>query len=103
MAERIRVQLCHATPDSELLQDLEVEAGTTIEQAIAASGLFPDIDLQQTPVGIFGKKKEPATVLRAGDRIEIYRAMHPDPAETKRRRAAKRAARQARELVPTRP
>lgn len=95
MAERIRVQLCHATPDSELLQDLEVEAGTTIAQAIEASGLFPGMDLVQTPVGIFGKKKDPATVLRAGDRIELYRPMHPDPDVTKRRRAAKRAARQS--------
>ncbi len=93
MVERIRVQLCHATPDHELLQDLDVDAGTTIEGAIKASGFFPDIDLQHTPVGIFGKKKELATVLRAGDRIEIYRPMHPDPEETKRRRAAKRAAR----------
>jgi putative ubiquitin-RnfH superfamily antitoxin RatB of RatAB toxin-antitoxin module len=95
MAERIRVQLCYATPDSELLADLEVDAGTTIEQAIADSGLLPDIDLQQSPVGIFGKKKELATVLREGDRIEVYRPMHPDPEETRRRRAAKRAARKA--------
>jgi putative ubiquitin-RnfH superfamily antitoxin RatB of RatAB toxin-antitoxin module len=95
MAECIRVQLCYATPDSELLEDLEVAAGTTIEQAIVDSGLLPDIDLQQTPVGIFGKKKELATVLREGDRIEVYRPMHPDPEETRRRRAAKRAARQA--------
>jgi putative ubiquitin-RnfH superfamily antitoxin RatB of RatAB toxin-antitoxin module len=95
MADTIRVQLCYATPDTELLKDLEVSVGTTIEQAIAGSGLLPEIDLQQTPVGIFGKKKELSTVLRDGDRIEVYRPMHPDPEETKRRRAAKRAARQA--------
>jgi putative ubiquitin-RnfH superfamily antitoxin RatB of RatAB toxin-antitoxin module len=95
MADSIRVQLCYATPDAELLKELEVSSGTTIEQAITGSGLLPEVDLQQTPVGIFGKKKELTTVLRDGDRIEVYRPMHPDPEETKRRRAAKRAARKA--------
>ncbi len=95
MADRIRVQLCYATPERELLQALDVDAGTTIGQAIQDSGLLPEVDLQQTPVGIFGKKKELDTVLRAGDRIEVYRPMHPDPEETRRRRAAKRAARRA--------
>lgn len=95
MADTIRVQLCHATPDSELLEQLEVSAGTTIGQAIAGSGLLPEIDLLAASVGIFGKKKELSTVLRDGDRIEVYRPMHPDPEETRRRRAAKRAARKA--------
>lgn len=95
MAERLRVQLCHATPGNVLLRDLEVDAGTTIEQAIASSGLLPDIDLEHTPVGIFGKKKDRSTVLRDGDRIEVYRPLVADPEETRRRRAAKREARKA--------
>ncbi len=95
MDDTIRVQLCYATPDSELFEQLEVSVGTTIGQAIAGSGLLPEIELEQTAVGIFGKKKELSTVLRDGDRIEVYRPMHPDPEETKRRRAAKRAARKA--------
>ncbi len=95
MAERLRVQLCHATPGNVLLRDLDVDAGTTIEKAIADSGLLPEIDLEHTPVGIFGKKKDRTTILRDGDRIEVYRPMLADPEETRRRRAAKREARKA--------
>jgi putative ubiquitin-RnfH superfamily antitoxin RatB of RatAB toxin-antitoxin module len=93
MAERIRVQLSYAAPGKVLLQDLEVAPGTTIGQAINESGLLPEVDLQQSPVGIFGKKKELATVLRDGDRIEVYRPLLADPEETRKRRAAKREAR----------
>lgn len=95
MADTIRVQLCYATQGSELLELLEVVAGTTIGQAIEGSGLLPEVDLLAAAVGIFGKKKDLSTVLRDGDRIEVYRPMHPDPDETRRRRAAKRAARRA--------
>ena len=34
---------------------------------------FPKLDLQQAPLGIFGKAVKDETVLRDGDRIEVYR------------------------------
>lgn len=41
MAEAgITVQVCHALPDSTFLRSLNVPAGTTIEQAVALSGLL---------------------------------------------------------------
>ena len=94
MANRLRVQVCYASATLEVLRELEVEEGTTIEQAIGQSGILvdiPGIDLAQQPVGLFGKKQALDTVLREHDRIEIYRPLVADPKESRRRRADKRA------------
>lgn len=95
MAERLRVLVCYATARDEWLRELEVDPGATIGEAIERSGVleaFPDINLTTQPVGIFAKKKTLDTVLRARDRIEIYRALVADPKESRRKRAAKKEA-----------
>ncbi|MGK5036428.1 RnfH family protein [Janthinobacterium sp. LB3P118] len=92
MAEAdITVQVCHALPDSTFLRSLSVPVGTTIEQAVAQSGLLqaiPGIDLSINMVGIYGKKKPLDTVLHEHDRVEVYRCLQADPKEARRRRAA---------------
>ncbi len=95
----LRVQLCHALPDEACLETLALPAGSTIAQALAASGLavrFPALQAAigagDMKVGIFGKVKTPDTVLRDGDRIEVYRPLQADPKETRRRRAKHREA-----------
>ncbi len=97
MAEPVKhcVAVCYALPDASFLVQLEVAAGTTIVQAIAASGVlarFPEIDLARNKLGLFGKLKPADTVLRDGDRIEIYRPLQADPMESRRRRARHKAA-----------
>lgn len=95
MADKLEVVVCYATPRQEFLQALAVDPGTTIGQAIEASGVlaaFPDINLVTQPVGIFAKKKTLDTVLRARDRIEIYRPLVADPKDSRRKRAAKKEA-----------
>lgn len=96
MAEAgITVQVCHALPDSTFLRSLSVPAGTTIEQAVALSGLLreiPAIDLAVNMVGIYGKKKPLDTVLREHDRVEVYRPLQADPKEARRRRAGGKPA-----------
>ncbi len=95
MAERIKVSLCYASGPNPLLRALEVDAGTTIGQAIEQSGVLqeaPDINLVTMPVGIYGKKKTLDTVLQARDRIEIYRPLIVDPKNARRRRAKKDGA-----------
>ena len=97
MAE-IRVQVCYATAVAELLREVTVEEGTTIEQAVRRSGILddvPGIDLATQPVGLYGKKKPLDTVLRARDRIEIYRPLVADPKDSRRKRAEKKQARPA--------
>ena len=84
-----------AVPGHVLLRPVQVEPGTTIEQALVLSGVLqdvPEIDLATYPVGIYGKKKPLDTVLRPLDRIEIYRPLVADPKESRRRRAAHKAA-----------
>lgn len=90
MAELLHVSLCYAMPDMELLREFEVAPGTTIEAALAASGVLSElgIDLATTPVGIYGKKKPLDTVLRERDRIELYRPLVADPKDSRRRRAS---------------
>lgn len=95
MADLVHVQLCYAAPLREYFRVLVVVPGTTIEQAIAQSGILqdiPGIDLTVQPVGIFGKKRPLDTVLRERDRVEIYRPLIADPKDSRRRRSEKRAA-----------
>jgi len=95
MAEEVEVVVVYATPQQEFIHPMRVAPGTTIGQAIEGSGVlasFPEINLVTQPVGIFGKKKTLDTALRERDRIEIYRALVADPKDSRRRRAAKKAA-----------
>lgn len=99
MADKLHVLVCYAVPRQEFLRALEVEPGTTVGQAIEASGVlgaFPDINLASQPVGIYARKKTLDTVLRERDRIEIYRPLVADPKDSRRRRAARKDAATAR-------
>lgn len=92
MAERdkVHIQLCYALPEKAFVIDLDINVGSTIEEAIHHSGLladYPDIDLDNTKIGVFGKLKTLDTLVREGDRIEIYRPLRADPMESRRRRA----------------
>lgn len=94
MAE-VEIALSYAVPGDVFLETLRVAPGTTVGQAIEASGVlarFPAIDLVTQPVGIYGKKTTLETAVRARDRIEIYRPLVADPKESRRKRAAKKAA-----------
>ena len=96
MAEAtIEVQVCYALPDSSFLRALNVPAGTTIEQAVAQSGLLqaiPGINLAVNMVGIHGKRKPLDSVLHQHDRVEVYRPLQADPKEARRRRASGKSA-----------
>lgn len=90
-AELIDVEIAYARPDTQLILKLRVPEGTTLEQAVRESGIlerFPDIDLARNQVGIFGKLNKTDTVLRNGDRVEIYRQLIADPKEVRKQRAA---------------
>jgi putative ubiquitin-RnfH superfamily antitoxin RatB of RatAB toxin-antitoxin module len=91
---QLRVQVCYATPNRQFLIEVAVPSGTTIHQAIKASGLLqqaPEIDLSVWRVGIYSKLKTLETELRDHDRVEIYRPLIADPMESRRRRANKRS------------
>lgn len=95
-ADMVRVMVCHAAPGEVFLKPLEVAPGTTLGDAIRASGVlqaFPQLDLGVCRVGVFGKLRPLDTLVQQGDRIEIYRPLIADPKAARQRRVAhKRAA-----------
>ncbi|QEQ95609.1 RnfH family protein [Neptunomonas concharum] len=97
MDNPINVEVAFALPKQQRIVALQVEEGTTAYQAVIASGIcqqFPQIDAEADPMGIFGKAiKDPKdTVLREGQRVEIYRPLIADPKEARAKRAAKMKA-----------
>ncbi|MEE9331723.1 MAG: RnfH family protein [Methylophilaceae bacterium] len=89
--DHITVEVAYALPQEQLIIPVQVAPETTAEAAIRASGImakFPEIDLAQNQIGIFGKLTKLDTVLRHLDRVEIYRALIADPKEIRKQRAA---------------
>jgi hypothetical protein len=89
--EHIQVEVAYALPNVQEIVTVEVEAGATLRQAIERSGLlnrYPEIDLAVNKVGIFGRLAKQDEVLRARDRVEIYRVLIADPKEVRKQRAA---------------
>jgi putative ubiquitin-RnfH superfamily antitoxin RatB of RatAB toxin-antitoxin module len=89
--ETIKVEVAYARPDEQVILELETPVGASVEQAVQQSGVleqFPEIDLTTNKVGIFGKLTKLTNVLKAGDRVEIYRPLIADPKEVRRQRAA---------------
>jgi len=85
------VEVAYALADKQNLISLEVKEGTTLKEAIEASGIleiYNQIDLSKQQVGIFSKFASLDTVLREKDRVEIYRPLVADPKEVRKERAA---------------
>jgi putative ubiquitin-RnfH superfamily antitoxin RatB of RatAB toxin-antitoxin module len=88
----IQIEVAFASEQNQLIIPLSLPAHYCIEQAIQQSGIlthFPDIDLAKNQVGIFGKLCSLNTIVQAGDRIEIYRALMIDPKKNRINRAKK--------------
>jgi putative ubiquitin-RnfH superfamily antitoxin RatB of RatAB toxin-antitoxin module len=88
--QTINVEVAYALPEKQVIRAVNVDAGTTIGAAIVQSGImmdFPELDLENAKVGIFGKVAAMTTVLSDGDRVEIYRPLIADPKEVRRKRA----------------
>lgn len=85
----LAVEVVYAMRGEQVLLSLEVRPGTTVHEAIEQSGItrsFPRLDPAHCEVGIFGKLVKPDRVLRAGDRVEIYRPLIADPKDARRKR-----------------
>ncbi len=90
MAESLSIEIAYALPQRQELVQLKLPAGSTVQQAIEASGLrriYPEIDLAKNKVGIFGKLTKLEALLRDRDRVEIYRPLIADPKEVRKKRA----------------
>ena len=91
MPETIKVEVVYALPASQEVVGLNLPEGTTVKQAVEASGLLakhPEIDLLKNKLGIYAKLAKADTLLRDRDRVEIYRPLIADPKEVRKQRAA---------------
>ncbi|MEJ2041715.1 MAG: RnfH family protein [Reinekea sp.] len=90
----IKVEVAYATPEKQLIIELDVESGITMLEAALQSGIdkeFPGLNVAETPMGLFGRKvaKPDKEILRDGDRVELYRPLLIDPKQARMNRAAK--------------
>jgi hypothetical protein len=84
----MQIGVTYSEPGQQIWLNIEVPDGATAREAIERSGIlkqFPHIDLEEQKVGIFGRLVKPDAALRAGDRVEIYRAITCDPQTVPRR------------------
>lgn len=97
--ETITVEVAYALPDDQRIIEVVVAPGTTADEVVRQSKIsevFPEIDIESSKMGVFGQtlgtkglKLPKEYIVRAGDRIEIYRPLIADPKEVRRKRAAK--------------
>jgi putative ubiquitin-RnfH superfamily antitoxin RatB of RatAB toxin-antitoxin module len=92
MKEMIEIEVVYGLPHKQVLLPLSVPVNTSIEECIILSGIvkhFPEIDPTNATVGIFSRPEKLDSIIKAGDRIEIYRPLIADPKEMRKLRAAK--------------
>jgi putative ubiquitin-RnfH superfamily antitoxin RatB of RatAB toxin-antitoxin module len=94
MADTVRV--VHAPAGAPPLEAvLTLAPGMTLADAVRASGILercPQLQLAGTRLGVWGHPRDPASLLRPGDRVEIYRPLTADPKASRSLRAKKKAA-----------
>lgn len=94
MSPDIKVEVVYALPEKQYLRQVRLAAGSTVKQAVEASGLLElrgDIDLAKNKVGIFSRQVKLTDEVNEGDRVEIYRPLLADPKELRRQRAERSA------------
>lgn len=88
--DMLNIEVVYAKPDEQTSVRLSLPPGTTAEQAVQRSGLltlYPEIDPMNLKLGVFGVACQFETVLKDGDRVEIYRPLLNDPKTARRQRA----------------
>jgi hypothetical protein len=99
MAEALHVTIVFSPAPREVREwALDVPAGSTVADAIAASPLrteFPSLDLDAPAVGVWSRKATLRQVLKERDRIEVYRPLKVDPKVARRERFRRQGARAA--------
>ncbi len=90
-----RCTVAWATPARQYLWSVELPAGASIADALAAArtqlpaALAAQVPWDSAPVGIFGQLRSRSQTCLDGDRIEIYRPLVADPRERRRERVAR--------------
>lgn len=95
----IRITLVHSPAPREVHElSMHLPSGSTLLQALESSGWlkrFPHLSSPGMTAGIWGRKTSKDTVLRDGDRVEMYRGLRVDPKVARRERFVGQGARTA--------
>lgn len=104
------VEVCYAEPLVATRVAVTLEPGATVGDAVARSGIVASLslDIARLDYAVFGRRATTATVLEAGDRVELLRPLVVDPQTARFRRVEKKRAERATaaatdDVDPTRP
>jgi putative ubiquitin-RnfH superfamily antitoxin RatB of RatAB toxin-antitoxin module len=91
-SDQFTVEVVYCLPEKQTRVVLQVAAGCSAGAAIKSTNLPVQFDFrldgeETAPIGIFGKQITPDTILKPGDRVEIYRPLLLSPTEARRLRA----------------
>ncbi|MBK8533679.1 MAG: RnfH family protein [Candidatus Competibacteraceae bacterium] len=87
----MHVGVVYADMRQQILLNLEVPEGSTVQHAIECSGILarcPEVNLKKNKIGIYGKIAKVSTLLSEGDRVEIYTPIMVDPKTIPQRKVA---------------
>lgn len=86
----IDVEVAYAAGPHQVVRvALRLPAGATLTDAVRGSGVLDGVAAEvvdQLKAGVWGRLAPGGTVLRAGDRVELYRPLTVDPKEARRLR-----------------
>lgn len=95
----IPVEVAYALPERQRIIKLQVREGCTALEAARLSQIaheFPGLDIDRADMGIFARNLDGKLlptpdqyVLKARDRVEIYRPLQADPKAARAQRAAR--------------
>ena len=94
-APGLRVEVVYAEPRRQVVCSVVLPPGSTVQDAIEQSGMGRGADtFAACKVGVFGRVCPRNTLLKDGDRVELYRPLLVAPKEA--RHARSKRNRQAR-------
>jgi uncharacterized protein len=95
----LRIEVAYSPAAGVVEQvELQLAPGSTLAQALRASGLLERHGLGEVDalaLGIWGKRCTPDALLSDRDRVEVYRPLTIDPKEARRLRHRKHIERRA--------
>ena len=87
--DRITVSVAYADAQRQIVRAVALDQGARVADAIRCSGIAAELpaDFRAEAIGVFGRRVSESTLLRDGDRVELYRPLRVDPKQARRRRA----------------
>jgi uncharacterized protein len=85
----VRIEVVYARPQGAIQRSYQLTDAATVADALRAAGsdpAFMGVDLEGSPVGVFGAPARREQALRPGDRVEVYRPLALDPKAARRAR-----------------